>query len=197
MCRATRMGGMDLGLFHAINSLAGQAGWSDRLLTWAAGYLPIALVVLVAGGWFWPGSREERGQRQRLVVYAVVAALIGLGLAQGIGHVWFRERPYVHHAAHLLLAPSPDPSFPSDHAVGGFALATPFALARRRLGWVLLGLATLLCVARVAAGTHYPSDVLAGALLGTGVGLLVWRCRAWVERPLAWTLTIARRWRLA
>jgi undecaprenyl-diphosphatase len=130
-------------------------------------------------------------------VYAVCAALLGLAVAQGIGHGWFRERPYVHHTAQLLVAPSSDPSFPSDHADRGFALAVPFLLARRRLGWLLLGMAAALALTRVAVGTHYPSDVLGGALLGTAAGVSVWRVRAWLEVPLVLCFVVARRLRLA
>jgi len=65
------------------------------------------------------------------------------------------------------------------------------------LGRWLLGVAVLLCLSRVAVGTHYPSDVAAGALLGAGVAAAVWGLRGWVEGPLAGDLGIARRLRLA
>lgn len=157
----------------------------------------MALAALVALAWFWPGAPDERGKRERLALYAAAAALIGLGVAQAVGYVWFRDRPYVHHAAHLLLAPSGDPSFPSDHAVGGFALAMPFVLARHRLGPWMLGLATLLALSRVAAGTHFPMDVIGGVLLGTGATWLVWSRRRWAEPLLVPCLGLARRHRLA
>ncbi len=188
---------MDLGLYHAINGLAGLAGWSDALLKAMATDLPVAIGLIVAGAWFWGGVPIDRAERQRLAVYAVTAALLGLALAQDIGHVWFRERPYVHHAATLLLSPSADPSFPSDHAVGAFGLAVPFLLARRRIGWLLVGMATTLAVSRVAAGTHYPSDVLGGAGLGALSAVVVWRVRARLEAPLAPCLLLARRLHLA
>jgi len=44
----------------------------------------------------------------------------------------------------------------------------------RRWGGVVVGLAVLLAVGRVAMGVHYPSDVLAGALLGSLSALLFW-----------------------
>ncbi len=188
---------MDLTLYHALNGLTGHARWLDAILKDLATYLPTVLVILVAGAWFWPGSITERDQRERLAVYAVAAALIGLGLAQIIGHLWFRDRPYVDHPAHLLLSPSSDPSFPSDHAIGGFALAMPFVFARQRLGRWLLVLATILTLARVVAGTHYPSDVLGGALIGTGSAWVVWRMRRLIDVPLDATLAIFRRLRLA
>jgi len=154
---------LDVALYHAVNRLAGQASWLDTLLKWGATDLPVVLLILIGGTWFWPGTAEERGQRERLAAYAVAAALLGLGVAQIIGHLWFRDRPYVHHSATMLVSMSADPSFPSDHAVSSFALAMPYLLARRRLGWLLVGAATLLAISRVAVGTHYPSDVAGGA----------------------------------
>jgi undecaprenyl-diphosphatase len=63
-------------------------------------------------------------------------------------------------------------SFPSGHAAFFFALATTTAVFDRRLGILLLIGAALVSLARVAAGIHYPSDVLAGALIGFLFGYL-------------------------
>lgn len=60
-----------------------------------------------------------------------------------------------------------DPSFPSDHATAAFAIAVAITLRSRRAGYLALAMATILAVARVAVGIHYPGDVLGGALLGT------------------------------
>lgn len=189
--------GMDVTLYHVVNGLAGRAGWLDTILRWGATDLPIIFLILLGATWFWPGTAAERSGRERLAAYAVAAALLGLGVAQIIAHLWFRDRPYVHHSATLLIHASSDPSFPSDHAVGSFALAMPYLLARRRLGWILLGIAALLAIARVAVGTHYPGDVAGGAIVGAAAGWLVWRLRALVERPLDLGLSIARRLHLA
>src|SRR5215212_9459978 len=97
---------MDLDLYNALNGLAGKSGLLDHLLRWAAQDLAIGLGIVIALIWFWPGSPSERAQRQRLALYAVAAALLGLALAQGFGAVWFRDRPYLHHNAQLLIAPS-------------------------------------------------------------------------------------------
>jgi len=188
---------MDYSVFHALNGLAGRADWADHLIKLLATYLPVVMGALLVGAWFWPGVGEERAVRERLVVYAVASALIGLALSQVIGHIWFRDRPYIDHHAFLLLTPSGDPSFPSDHAVGAFGLAMPFIFARKRLGWLLFALACLLAMARVAAGTHYPSDVLGGAVVGTAAAAIVWRARPWIEPVLLPCFTLARRFRLA
>src|SRR4029078_3219824 len=118
------------------------------------------------------------------VVAAGFSALLALGAAQIIAHIWERPRPYIAHPgdAHLFIAASHDPSFPSDHATAAFAIAVALLLRDRQEGMLRVVLAVTLCVARVAVGTHYPGDVLAGAVLGSAAALLLWHPS--VRRPL-------------
>lgn len=67
-------------------------------------------------------------------------------------------------------------SMPSGHATGSFALAVPlFYLTRDFISWqwrvLPVFLASLIAFSRLYLGVHYPSDVLAGALLGSIIGL--------------------------
>ena len=78
--------------------------------------------------------------------------------------------------------------FPSNHATNHFALAVVLSLTWVR-GWparlVLLLWATSIGLAQVYVGKHYPSDILAGALLGTSVAIVgVWVYR-WAAGPAA------------
>jgi undecaprenyl-diphosphatase len=67
------------------------------------------------------------------------------------------------------------PSFPSHHALSAGALAMVFWLAWRPVGIAAWLYALLVAYARLYAGKHWPSDVVAGLLLGAGVGWAVWR----------------------
>ena len=66
--------------------------------------------------------------------------------------------------------PSHDPSFPSDHATAAFAIAFGILFVARRTGWLFLAWAALIGISRVLAGMHYPTDVLAGAVVGLAAG---------------------------
>ena len=72
-------------------------------------------------------------------------------------------------------------SFPSGHANSYFAAATVYALKFPRLAPALGVFGTLVALSRVYLGRHWPSDVLAGAALGVGAGLLTVK----LERPIS------------
>jgi undecaprenyl-diphosphatase len=67
-------------------------------------------------------------------------------------------------------------SFPSGHAARATMLAvTALILGPNWFGWLLILWAPLVILARVAMGVHYLSDVLAGAMLGGGLGFILLR----------------------
>ena len=121
----------------------------------------------------------------------LVAAAIAMLTNQVVSHLWERPRPFTAHAAatHLLSAPSPDPSFPSDHAAVAFAIAFAVLAFSRRAGIGFLTAAALIGLSRIALGMHYPSDVIAGAGVGWAAALLVTTVgRPWLER-LVWIVS--------
>jgi undecaprenyl-diphosphatase len=84
-----------------------------------------------------------------------------------------RPRPYVAHPEQEPLREAHlDLSLPSGHAASSLAAAVVLApLVPRPAAAALLVLAVLVAWSRVYVGVHYPSDVLAGAVLGVAVGL--------------------------
>jgi len=94
-----------------------------------------------------------------------------IGLNYAVKLVVRRARPVLEGLPPLGGAPS-SLSFPSAHATSSFACATAMTRVAPEAA-VLLGLAAAIAVCRPYLGMHYPSDVLAGLLLGTGLGLVV------------------------
>jgi undecaprenyl-diphosphatase len=174
---------IDFTIYKSLNGFAyHHDGFEDTLRFFAvnaqfAFLLLLAALFLVRGKW-----RSINGRHG--VIAAGFSALLALGLAQIVADWVARPRPYVTHAhdAHLFIAQSHDPSFPSDHATAAFAIAVALLLRHRKAGLLALALAVMVSVGRVAVGTHYPGDVLAGAALGTGAALILWHPS--VRQPL-------------
>ncbi len=168
-------GKVDLSLYQSLNGFAADHDFIEDVLRFFAldaQYLFVGLLaVLFLARGKWTSENARHG-----VVAALLSAALALLVAHVITGIWDRPRPYVAHPAqaHLFIAPSNDSSFPSDHATAAFAIAVSLVLRSRRVGYIALAMAVVLGVARVAVGVHYPSDVLAGALIGTGAALLLW-----------------------
>jgi undecaprenyl-diphosphatase len=175
---------MDYSLYQTINDLSG-ASLPAAVFEALARYLPIAIAALVGLLFLFPRGPNPLSDR-RGAVTGTIAAALALLINQPIAHAVDRLRPYAAHPghAHLLIERSHDPSFPSDHATGAFALAAGVWFYNRKAGALLAGLAVLLSFSRVYVGTHYPGDVLGGALIGTAVALALWgsRLRPLIER---------------
>ena len=70
----------------------------------------------------------------------------------------------------MLVDCGPGFSFMSSHAVNNAAAATVLSYYYPRLTWVFILLASIVALSRVFVGVHYPLDIVAGAVLGAGLG---------------------------
>jgi undecaprenyl-diphosphatase len=101
---------------------------------------------------------------------SVVAGTSGLLLYRLLKNVLVRERPYMTHAAIVCAGKPLDRfSFPSGHTLHAVSFTVIAVSAVPLLVFVLLPAAVLIALSRVVLGLHYPSDVLAGALIGFGI----------------------------
>lgn len=166
---------LDFTLFEQLNDYAAAHDRFEDLLRFFSVDAQVIFLALLAVLFFARGKYRSVNGRHG-VAAAGFSALLALGVAQVISHMWDRPRPFEAHPghAHLFLPVSPDPSFPSDHATAAFAIAVAIFLRHRKAGILALVLATIVSVSRVALGTHYPTDVIAGAALGTACALLLW-----------------------
>jgi membrane-associated phospholipid phosphatase len=174
---------IDWTLFHAINSGVATRDWlEDPTGALAEVLVPLYAVATVG---LWLLARPYGSSRWKLAsASALVAAGVALLANQAIAHLWERPRPFAAHPqlTHVLGARTTDPSFPSDHAAAAFAIAFAVLVFSRRAGPLFLVAATLIGLSRMALGMHYPSDVVAGMLVGLGSALLVTRAgRPWIS----------------
>ena len=114
------------------------------------------------------GEQGRRAAGNGLASLALTSALVNAVLKP----LWGRRRPErVKHRvpfARRVRMPKTR-SFPSGHAASGFAFATGVASEAPVAGGMLTALAALVAYSRVHTGVHYPSDVVAGAVIGAAL----------------------------
>ena len=97
-----------------------------------------------------------------------------------------RPRPFMLNSAVQLLIPAPeDYSFPSGHTAVSFAAASVL-LVQKSKGWLpALLMAGLIAFSRLYLYVHFPTDVIAGAVIGIAAGALACRLWAFCEKRLS------------
>lgn len=120
----------------------------------------------------------DRIQKQ-IALKSVCVALLALGVAQIIGHVYPHPRPFMMGIGRTLIDHVSDPSFPSDHMTLFSSIAVTFLLSRKYLiGWVIFIMAWTVAWARIYIGVHFPFDMIGAFILSISVALLmgpVWK----------------------
>jgi membrane-associated phospholipid phosphatase len=130
-------------------------------------------------------AMHDRSTAQARGNLAVIANSAGWGVATAdwLKVAFHRKRPILYSSGAAAAAADPDSrrSFPSGHTTVAFAVATSYLVManhehlphRTRNALLLYGGAAGVGALRIVAGSHFPTDVLGGAVLGAGIGWLV------------------------
>jgi undecaprenyl-diphosphatase len=166
---------MDASTVHALNLfLVHHDAVEDPLVAYVGAAEVIFLALLAA--LFVLARGFQRRPARRGVVAAGLSAAVALAIGQVLSALVHRPRPFVADpsAVHLFARHAADAGFPSDHATASFAIAVAILLRSRRWGYLTLAMAIVLSIGRVAMGFHYPTDVLAGAALGSATAIALY-----------------------
>lgn len=160
---------MDLFLFEKINDLA----YFAKILDWIGIFLAeyslyvVGVVFLILLIW----------KKNRLMVVSSVISVVlsRLVIAEIIKNFLHQPRPYIvlETASKLIVENKDFQSFPSGHAAIFFAIATAVYFFNKKLGIVFFITAILVGIARIFVGVHWPSDILAGAVIGIISGIII------------------------
>jgi undecaprenyl-diphosphatase len=139
---------------YVISATRGGDGW-----LWYA----MGLAILVLGG----------RTRFEAVGAAGLASVLSILMFLGLKRLTGRRRPcQIEPHCWATLLPPDQFSFPSGHTMTAFAVAVPLALFYPTLAIGVFFCALSIATSRILLGMHFLSDVVAGALIGTGLGYL-------------------------
>lgn len=126
-------------------------------------------------------EKDKTIQKKGLVMGASIltASIISTSLKHAIN----RTRPFVTYPDIQKVTSGGSPSFPSGHTSDAFSTATSLSLAF--LKWYVIApsyvYASAVGYSRMHLGVHYPSDVLAGAIVGAGSAFLCYKAQKWIN----------------
>lgn len=189
----------DITLFYLINDLAGRSPFLDTAARLVVNeyFVPTTLALILLVLWFAPEEPARRAVHQRMLFRTALGVLLANVVLKAMNLFFFRPRPFTTLDVARCFYEPWDSSFPSNPATVGFAMATAVYLYHRRAGLVMYGLATLFALSRVYCGVHYPSDIVAGALLGSLSAIIVVRKGGFLDPIWDWLIGVGRRLHLA
>jgi len=130
-------------------------------LTYLGSHFAVILFILLG----WMITKQRKVLRRLILLYAIQSAFI-----YGLKFLIQRQRPFLFLEMASKLSKGPgeilDPSFPSAHAAFSFMMAILLSLWFPRHRIIFFIVAGFIGWTRIYLGLHYPTDVMAGALLG-------------------------------
>jgi undecaprenyl-diphosphatase len=160
---------LDYNFFKAINQLAGRYPFLDKVMILTSNRARYVYFIVL--GLLFIMSGEKRKAAQNAIVAMVTAYLINLFIRT----FSFKPRPFINHRVGILIPSKMDSSFPSKHTVLVFAVSTSLLFYNKTIGTILSALSLLTGLSRVWLGHHYPSDIIASAMIGSIISLIVER----------------------
>jgi undecaprenyl-diphosphatase len=148
---------------HRVATLNDPFVWLGTIDKIGAVWIVLALAV---GLWLRRGVWGTLG----LTLLTALTTFAADSLSFGVKDLTDRTRPFEAHREIHPLYVVHSSSFPAGHASTAFAGAVFLSFVVPRLAPLFVLLAALIGLSRVYVGVHYPTDVLAGALLGSVVG---------------------------
>ena len=164
---------VDVTIFFFINhTLANPVlDWLMPFLTDLNKQEPVLIILpFVIGLILWKG-----GSKGRITVGVLIATVIISDQFNSsfLKELFGRIRPCrALEGVRLLVDCGGGLSFPSSHAVNNFAGAFVISHFYKEQKWYWYTFAFLVAFSRPYVGVHYPSDILAGSLIGIGIGFL-------------------------
>ena len=130
-------------------------------------------------------KHDKNLQKQSL--YMAGGYLLSTAVTQGLKRIVKRDRPFEKYPFIIQRTPEGSYSFPSGHTSSAFNTATSLSIVFPKWYVIVPSYAWAATVAygRMYQGVHYPSDVLAGAIIGAGSAWISFKIQHWIDKKKA------------
>lgn len=143
-----------------------------KFISFTTTYVSISIVTAI-----FISSVVKNSKILRRFFFILTAILITSGiLTLTLKSIFYQERPFITYAFVEKQSTGGGSSFPSGHTMEAFAMAMGFMTLfpkKKRIIIPLFLWAMVVGYSRVALGVHYPSDVIAGMLIGSFIGWII------------------------
>lgn len=162
-----------------------------RLITNSAGPVSVATPLFV----YSLGLIKHDSSLKKKGVFIAETFMVSAFVSTALKYSVNRDRPFVTYPELEKETSAKSPSFPSGHTSAAFATATSLSLAFPK--WYVVAPSFLYAGAvgysRMSLGVHYPSDVLAGAIVGCGSAILSYHLNRWINKKTGKELLFHKR----
>lgn len=143
---------------------------------------PIAVALPLAQ--FIHGFAGHHEQSLRYGLQSATALIAATALTYGLKYSVQRQRPFIGHPEYQPYSTDTSPSFPSGHTSLAFETATTLSIEYPKWYVIIPSYAWAGAVgySRIHLGEHYPSDVLAGALVGAASAYISYEGNKWLRK---------------
>jgi len=133
---------------------------------------------------FFTGLAKNDDLLQKKALYGVETIAGAELVTFSMKFAFNRPRPYICDTGFYCVRPAHGKAFPSGHTSEAFAMATAMSIAVPK--WYVMvpayAWASMVTYARVYLGVHYPTDILAGAVIGSGSAYLMYQLNKWLQK---------------
>lgn len=166
---------LDIKIVLLLYGAAASASFLSGLVIFFAEWLPFLVVAMAIAYKIFSHAGEKFFRPLALLV---LSPIVALAIAEGYKLLVPSSRPFADGLGMTPLISVSDPfgSFPSAHAAFFGALGATIFLQNKGIGKWYLGAALVIGISRVATGVHFPSDVIAGLMLGVLVSIFQNMC---------------------
>ena len=137
----------------------------NNLIIFVAKYVVFIIPLIAFVYWLTIGKK----QKIYLALYAVVTLVVTFVLTRIGSALYYDPRPFVDSNVVPLLGHAADNGFPSDHTALAASVAVAVFIVNKKLGGLLMALAVMVGLSRVAAHVHSPIDII-GSIVFAGIG---------------------------